>query len=260
MTSPSNEIDKRLTQKEFQEAIRSTKDAAYHDSDPHPSSPNMEHDDYDDESSSPEAAGVARGAAKTATSLSGRAAIGRLPKARTPMPKPSAPRIGGIRIPKAVNKAANKVKVKTNVNVNVNVRSNIPIKRVAKLSDRISTGFDAYDAATESASSSSSDNTTRAPSDKTGRNKSANDGNDGKKAVGSSDGNGGTAAGVKTRLTMLANRAIQFSGSKYQYISLCDHTIRPSCKYRELKLQAFFSFSNLEIITHTTLAMIMKRN
>ncbi len=72
--------------------------------------------------SSPEAAGVARGAVKTASTLSRRAAIGRLPKpAVIPKARPM-PRAGLF--PKKV-----------------------PMKQVVKVSDRISTGFDAYDAA-----------------------------------------------------------------------------------------------------------------
>ncbi len=78
-------------------------------------------DSHESSGSSPEAAGVARGAVKTATSVSRRAAIGRLPKPAAAHPTPA-----GI-FPKKV-----------------------PMKQVAKVSDRISTGFDAYDAASTS--------------------------------------------------------------------------------------------------------------
>lgn len=88
----------------------------------------------EEDTTSPEAAGVARGAARTASTISRRAALGRLPqpKGRVAFPKArpvprSSPAPGSGLFPKKV-----------------------PTKHVAKFSDRISTGIDAYNAASSS--------------------------------------------------------------------------------------------------------------
>ncbi len=87
---------------------------------------------------SPEAAGITRGAVKTATNLSKRGIIGRLPKPSSPpvrpVPKTQLPRL----FP--------------------NKRLPLKARRVAKISDRISTGFDAYDAATSVVEDGKADN------------------------------------------------------------------------------------------------------
>ena len=83
-----------------------------------------------DGDASAEAGGIARGAARTASSLSRRAVVGRVPK---PV---AAPRI-------TLPTPRSSVQVK----VPRGLPKRIPLKRVAKVSDRLSTGFDAYDAA-----------------------------------------------------------------------------------------------------------------
>ena len=86
----------------------------------------MRKNDESEDHTSSESAGIVRGAARTATTLSRRGIVGRLPKPAvkpTVIPRGPMPRV----LPKKM-----------------------PLKHVAKVSDRLSTGFDAYDAVSSS--------------------------------------------------------------------------------------------------------------
>lgn len=120
----------------------------------------------DEDNTSAEAGGIVRGAARTATTMSRRAVIGRLPKAAPKPPRIIIPK-GKAPMPRIMPKK-------------------VPLKHVARVSDRISTGFDAYDAVTSSSS-------------------------------------GGTAAdeanAMKVRWRHLSQRILSFSGSEFLFLS-----------------------------------------
>ena len=90
----------------------------------------MRKNDESEDHTSSESAGIVRGAARTATTLSRRGIVGRLPK---PAVKPAV-------IPKNIPKGP----------MPRVLPKKVPLKHVAKVSDRLSTGFDAYDAASSS--------------------------------------------------------------------------------------------------------------
>eukprot|EP00557_Chaetoceros_sp_GSL56_P007315 CAMPEP_0176489990 /NCGR_PEP_ID=MMETSP0200_2-20121128/7610_1 /TAXON_ID=947934 /ORGANISM="Chaetoceros sp., Strain GSL56" /LENGTH=537 /DNA_ID=CAMNT_0017887223 /DNA_START=86 /DNA_END=1695 /DNA_ORIENTATION=+ len=130
-------------------------------------------DDADDDddiatstSSSSEAAGVARGAARTASAISRRQLVGRLPKSASKSTATGATATATATASRSSSTTASSSMMKTmrsssssgpgrGVGAGV-LPKKVPVKHVAKVSDRISTGFDAYDATVSSSSSSSS--------------------------------------------------------------------------------------------------------
>jgi hypothetical protein len=122
----------------------------------------------EDNNTSAEAGGIVRGAARTATTMSRRAVIGRLPKAPPKPPRIIIPK-GKAPMPRIMPKK-------------------VPIKHVARVSDRISTGFDVYDSVTSSSSS--------------GGTNSSNE-----------------AHAMKARWRLLSQRILSFSGSELLLLS-----------------------------------------
>ena len=100
---------------------------------------------------SPEAAGLARGTAKTAATLSKRAAVGRLPKAV------EAAKVASRKAAKIASKRRNpaaRVPSSRALRAPKRLPRRARLQRVAKTSDGLSTGFDVYDAATSVTESS----------------------------------------------------------------------------------------------------------